>query len=140
MQRRVIPDVVSDQELVHLPADENVRAAAQLMRARNVASVLIMEDGRLHGIFTERDMVHRVVAAGRDPDQTPLRDVMTAKPDTISSGTTALDALRLMHDGGYRHLPVVDQGCVVGVVSRRDFLGVEKAQLDDETATWEIIG
>jgi CBS domain-containing protein len=64
---------------------------------------------------------------------------MTPDPDTVSSDTTAIDALRLMQDGGYRHLPVVDSGRVLGVVSRRDFYGVEKLRLDDETALWERI-
>jgi CBS domain-containing protein len=140
MHRKVIPDVVRDQKLVHLTGEASVREAARLMRKCNVGSVLIMEQGRLQGIFTERDTVHRVVAEGRDPDKTVLREVMTSKPDTVAPGTTALDALRLMHDGGYRHLPVVAEGRVVGLVSRRDFLGAEKARLEDETATWERIG
>jgi CBS domain-containing protein len=117
-----------------------VREAAKVMHGRNVGSVLIIEDGRLEGILTERDVVHRVVAAGRDPDGTLLGEVMTRDPDTVLPDTTALDALRRMHDGGYRHLPVVEKGRVVAVVSRRDFLGGEKAQLDDETAIWERIG
>ncbi len=140
MMRKIIPDVVHDQALVHLEADATVREAAELMRAHNVATILIMEDDRLLGIFTERDMVHRVVAEGRDPEETTLGAVMTRDPDTVARDMTALDALRLMQDGGYRHLPVVSRGKVVGVVSRRDFVGIEKAQLDDETATWERIG
>jgi CBS domain-containing protein len=64
---------------------------------------------------------------------------MTPEPDTIRSDTIAIEALRLMQDGGYRHLPVVDDGQVLGVVSRRDFYGAEKARLDDETAMWERI-
>ena len=140
MLRKIIPDVIRDPQPVHLPAAAGVRAAARLMRDRNVGSVLIIEDGRLEGIFTERDMVHRVVAEGRDPDGTALGEVMTRDPDTVPPDTTALDALRRMQDGGYRHLPVVEAGQVVAVVSRRDFLGGEKARLDDETAMWERIG
>jgi CBS domain-containing protein len=140
MLRKIIPDVVRDPQPVHLTASASVREAAKVMHGRNVGSVLIIEDGRLEGIFTERDVVHRVVAAGRDPDGTLLGEVMTRDPDTVLPDTTALDALRRMHDGGYRHLPVVEKGRVVAVVSRRDFLGGEKAQLDDETAIWERIG
>jgi CBS domain-containing protein len=84
-------------------------------------------------------MTYRVVAEGRDPDKTSAREVMTPDPDTVSPDTTAIDALRLMQDGGYRHLPVVDGRSVLCVVSRRDFFGVEKARLDDETALWERI-
>jgi CBS domain-containing protein len=140
MLRKIIPDVIRDPQAVHLLANAGVREAAKLMRERNVGSVLIIEAGRLEGIFTERDMVHRVVAAGRDPDATVLGEVMTRDPDTIAPDATALDALRRMQDGGYRHLPVVEGGRVVAVVSRRDFLGGEKARLDAETAVWERIG
>ena len=140
MLRKIIPDVIRDQETVHLTSDATVREAARLMQQRNVGSMLVMEQGRLDGILTERDVVQRVVAAGRDPDQTRLEEVMTKNPDTVRPEATALDALRLMQDGGYRHLPVVDQGRVLAVVSRRDFLGAEKARLDDETAVWERIG
>ena len=134
MQRRVVPDVVRDQILACLAPDATVRAAARLMTERNLGSVLIVEDGHLAGIFTERDMVCRVVAADRDPDQTPLADVMTEEPDTVAPETTALDALRRMDDGGYRHLPVVERGRLVAIVSRRDFAGVEQTQLEQETA------
>ena len=84
-------------------------------------------------------MSYRVVAEGRDFDETTVAEVMTPDPDTIGSDTMAIEALRLMQDGGYRHLPVVDDGRVLGVVSRRDFYGAEKARLDDETALWERI-
>lgn len=140
MERRNILDLVRGQEVVRLTGGATVREAARLMEARNVGSVLVMEKERLAGIFTERDIVQRVVAAGRDPEDTRLAAVMTAKPDTVAPDTTALDALRLMHDGGYRHLPVVEGERVLGVVSRRDFLGAEKARLEDEIAVWEQIG
>jgi CBS domain-containing protein len=110
------------------------------MRERHVGSVLIAAADRLEGIFTERDMVFRVVAEGRDPDATALADVMTADPDVLPPQASALDALRRMQDGGYRHLPIVDRGRLVGIVSRRDFQGEEKARLDEESGLWEKIG
>lgn len=140
MLRKIIPDVIRDQKPVHLTGGATVREAAKLMQERNVGSVLVMEAGRLEGILTERDVVQRVVAAGREPDATRLAEVMTRDPDTVRPEATAMDALRLMQDGGYRHLPVVEDGRVVAVVSRRDFLGVEKARLDEETAVWERLG
>jgi CBS domain-containing protein len=109
------------------------------MREHNVGAVPIVEDGALKGILTVNDMTYRVIAEGRDPDKTFVREVMTPDPDTVSSDTAAIDALRLMQDGGYRHLPVVDGGRVLGLVSRRDFYGFEKARLDDETSLWESI-
>ncbi len=139
MQRRIIPDVVRGQKLLQMAATATVREAARKMRTRRVGAVLITRNGRLEGIFTERDMVSRVVAAGHDPDATRLAEVMTRNPDTIPPHATAIEALRRMNDGGYRHLPVVDRGRVVGVVSRRDFFGIEKARLEDETNLWERV-
>ena len=138
--RKVVPDVVSNQELLELPPAATVRSAACAMRERRVGAVLVTTDGHLEGIFTERDMVNRVVAEGRDPDHTTLAEVMTADPDTITPSTTAIEALRRMNDGGYRHLPIVDRGRLVGIVSRRDFHGDEKARLDDESDIWKKIG
>ena len=140
MQRKIIPDVVSGQKLVEMPGSATVFEAAKLMQANGVGSVLVTKDGSLEGIFTERDMVCRVVARGLAPEETSLDQVMTRKPDTIDANATAIEALRLMQDGGYRHLPVVQVGKLVGIVSRRDFFGVEKARLDEETSLWEEIG
>lgn len=139
MLRRIIPDVICEQQVAYVGGQATVRDAAKLMRKHNVGAVLILEDEALKGILTVNDMTYRVVAEGRDPDKTSAREVMTPDPDTVSPDATAIDALRLMQDGGYRHLPVVDGKCVLCVVSRRDFFGVEKARLDDETALWERI-
>lgn len=137
MQRKIVPDVVRDQELLALSAETTVREAAQAMQARNVGAVLIAKGERLEGIFTERDVVNRVVAAGLDPDRTQLSEVMTANPDTVGPNSTAIEALRRMEDGGYRHLPVIEHERLVGIVSRRDFFGAEKARLEKETAIWD---
>jgi CBS domain-containing protein len=102
--------------------------------------VLVAENRRqLIGIFTGRDAVCRVLAEGKDIANTTLAEVMTPDPDTILPRSTAIDALRLMRDGGYRHLPVIEGGMIVGVVSRGDFRGLEKARLDEETGFWERI-
>lgn len=139
MPRRIIPDVLRDRNVVHLTRKANAREAARLMRTHNVGSVLIIEDGAVKGILTVADMAYRVVAEGRNPDETVLGEIMTAGPDTIGPDTTAIEALRLMQDGGYRHLPVVEDGKVLGVVSRRDFHATEKARIEDETSLWERI-
>ena len=139
MPRRIIPDVIREQQVEYLGGQATVRQAAKLMRKHNVGAVPIIEDGSLNGILTVNDMSYRIIAEGRDPDKTFVREVMTPDPDMVSPDTTAIDALRLMQDGGYRHLPVVDGGRVLGVVSRRDFYGVDKSRLDDETALWERI-
>ena len=139
MPGRIVSDVIRAQQVVSLEGQATARQAAKLMRKHNVGAVPIVEDGALAGILTVNDMSYRVIAEGRDPDKTFVREVMTPDPDTVNSDTAAIDALRLMQDGGYRHLPVVDGGRVLGLVSRRDFYGVEKARLDDETSLWESI-
>ena len=139
MLRRIIPDVIRERQVVYLGGQATARQAAKLMRKHSVGAVLIIEDETLKGILTVNDMTYRVIAKGLDPDKILLGEVMSPDPDTVSSDTTAIDALRLMQDGDYRHLPVVDGGRVLGLVSRRDFHGVEKARLDDETTLWERI-
>jgi len=136
MPRRLIPDVVHDQTLLVLPATATVREAALRMRERHIGAVLVGGD-RLEGIFTERDMVNRVVADARDPDHTRLEEVMTKDPHTITPEASAIAALRMMQDGGYRHLPIVAGGRLVGIVSRRDLTGAEKARLEEETGYFE---
>ena len=140
MTRKIIPDVIVKQKVESVAGDTNVLHAAKIMRKHNVGALPVMEGDTLEGIVTVNDMTYRVLAAGLDPEKTPVRKVMTKDPDTVGPETTAIEALRLMQDGSYRHLPVVDGGRVCGLLSRRDFFGVEKARLDDETALWERIG
>jgi CBS domain-containing protein len=105
-----------------LPPSTSVMQAARHMHTHNVSAVLVTEgDGNLVGIFTERDAISRVLAAGRDPVATTLADVMTNNPETITPQHTATEVLRLMREARVRHLPVVDDGKAVGIVSRNDF-------------------
>lgn len=137
---RTMSDLVRNQEPLMLPPGATVQEAAARMRDRAVGAVLIAEgDGRLVGIFTGRDAVSRVLAEGKDPTATTLAEVMTYNPDTMTPKHTAIEALRLMQDGRCRHLPIVDQGRVVGIVSRGDFRGIEQDRLDEETGLWERI-
>jgi len=137
---RKMSDIVRNQVPLTLPPDATVRAACQCMRDRRVGAVLVTEaDERLLGIFTGRDAVHRVLAEGKSATRTKLAAVMTRDPDTMPPGKTAIDALRLMEYGRYRHVPIVDGGKVVGIVSRFDFSGIELDRLDEETGLWERI-
>jgi CBS domain-containing protein len=102
------------------------------LAARKVRSVLVGRKGRLEGIFTGSDLNDRVVALGLDPDATPLAEVMTRNPHTVAPDCHAIAALRLMHDRRCRHLPVCDGGRLVGIVSRRDFLGYEEDEMEHE--------
>jgi CBS domain-containing protein len=140
MTQRHMLDMVHDQTPIMLTADKSAREACELMRTRRVGAVLVVDqEDCLVGIFTGRDAVCRVTADGLDPSRTRLEEVMTAKPTTMEPGKTAIDALRLMQDGGYRHLPVTKNNHVVGIVSKGDFRGLEQAQLDQETELWERI-
>jgi CBS domain-containing protein len=135
---RKMSDIVRNQDPVTLPPNASVREACQRMRDRRVGAVLVTEgDCRLVGIFTGRDAVHRVLAEGKRAARTTLEEVMTPNPDTMPPGKIAIEALRLMEDGRYRHLPIVDDGKFVGIVSRFDFSGIELDRLDEETGLWE---
>ena len=133
-------DLIRNQNPLILPLHITVQEAAEHMRDRRVGAVLVVDEAaRLIGIFTGRDAVCRVLAAGRDPTEVTLREVMTENPDTIHTSRPAIEALRLMQDAHYRHLPIVDSGKVVGIVSRGDFSGSELDRLDEETGLWERI-
>ncbi len=132
MQRRIVPDLVSNQSLASLPPSATVRDAARIMAERHIGAVLVAVDGRLQGIFTERDLLARVVAAGLDPDDTVLGGVMTPDPDTVAPGDTALVALRRMTECGYRHLPVVSGGQMIGMVSIRDLYAAANSELAED--------
>jgi CBS domain-containing protein len=132
MSRKIVPDVIGKQSLVIVSADMTVREAAKLMHTHNIGAVMVGDVQSLKGIFTERDLAFKVVAAGRDPDKLKLADVMTPNPDTLRPEDSPHDALQRMSQGRYRHLPVVDNGRVVGMVSVRDIYGAMLHHLEDE--------
>jgi CBS domain-containing protein len=121
-----------------------VAEAARRMKERRVGALLVMREGRLAGIFTERDALFRVLAEGRDPAATRLADVMSANPRTIAPDRPFGHALHMMHEGGFRHVPVVEEGRPIGVVSARDALGPELeafvGELDDRERIFEVLG
>jgi len=118
-----VKEVMEHRSLLAATPGTSVTRAAKLMASRGVGAILVREGERLLGIFTERDVLYRVVAAGRDPRMTALGDVMTRDPRTVKPGTTFGTALVIMHEHGFRHLPVVDDaGAVVGIISARNAL------------------
>ncbi len=141
MMQRHVEDLLNHRRLVSLPSGASARDAARRMKAARVASVLVIGpgDGRIEGIFTERDLTDRVVADGLDPDATPLSAVMTPCPVTADLDSTACEALRRMARDGLRHLPVTHDGHAVGMLSMRDFLGAELAVLERERAMMETL-
>lgn len=132
MKRRIMPDIVDQQELWTIAPQTTVLEAARLMAQRRIGAAMVLSEGHLVGIFSERDLTHRVVAPGLDPATTRVAAVMTANPVTIGPGDGASDALELMRTHGFRHLPVVDGGRPVGMVSVRDLYDAVKEQLEED--------
>lgn len=117
----VIDDKAGADELIAVDAGALVIDAVRVMAERHVGAVIIRnEDGLVDGIFTERDLLTRVVAAGRDPATTPMSMVMTREVRFVSPGTTVEAALALMHVNRHRHLLVIDGPRVYGLLSMRD--------------------
>lgn len=114
-----------DGAMLSTSPDVTVLAAAILMNERGTGSVLIMEDDRLVGIFTERDLMRRVVAMVKDPASTPLRDVMTTALVTCTPQASMSDCGTLMSDRRIRHLPVIEGDKVVGMITTGDLLAHE---------------
>jgi CBS domain-containing protein len=137
---REMAEIIRNQKPLTLLPDRTVREACEHMHARRVGAVLVTDErGQLLGIFTGRDAV-RVLAREKEAATLPLGQIMTKEPAYLPPRYTAVDALRLMRDGGFRHVPVVENGVLVGVVSRGDFRGLEQDRLDEETGLWERIG
>lgn len=129
-------EIIRNQKPLTLPPHATVQEACRHMHDRRIGAVLVTKGkGELVGIFTGRDAV-RVMAEGKEVS-TPLRQVMSRDPHCLPPRHTAIHALRLMRDGGFRHVPVVEDGVVIGVVSRGDFRGLEQDRLDEETGIWE---
>jgi CBS domain-containing protein len=122
-----------------LPESCTILEAVRLMSDRHIGAVLVVDEGRLKGIFSERDALARVMAEGRDPAATTLSEVMTENPRTAIPQMSAVAALFMMRDGGFRHLPVVEDGEVKGVISMRDFIGAEFQEVDEQLDYAELL-
>ena len=122
MYSQRVRDVMERKQLLLASPETSVSEAAKLMANAKVSAVLVLEHERLIGIFTERDAVSRVIAKDRDARTTRLADVMTASPKNIAPDKTFGYALLMMHENGFRHVPVVANDRVVGLVSARNAL------------------
>ncbi|HEX9406419.1 MAG TPA: CBS domain-containing protein [Thermoanaerobaculia bacterium] len=123
-----IGEIIKGNPLFHVKSSDNVRDVAKIMSSKNVGAVAVLDSGRLVGIFSERDLMKRVVAAGLNPEQTQVGKVMTEDLVVGSPKDDINDALQKMHSIGCRHLPIVDGGNLVGMISLRDLL-----EIDDDT-------
>jgi CBS domain-containing protein len=127
-----VKEVMEKRRRVTAAPGTTVARAAKMMAAKNVGAVMVVEDKRLVGIFTERDAVFRVIAEGRDPRATRLDEVMTAKPLTVAPDETFGKALLMMLEGGFRHVPVVKDGKPVGLVCSRNALDPDMEEFVSE--------
>lgn len=125
--------VMERKKILTAPPQTSVRDAARLMARRKVGAVMVVEDKRLVGIFTERDAVFRVVARGRDAQATPLAEVMTPAPHTMTPDELFGHALLVMHENGFRHMPIVENGEPVGIVSSRKALDPDLEEFISES-------
>ena len=132
MPIRSIRVIIAGQTPITAPKTATVIEAARLMRMHTIGSIMVVDGTRLIGIFTERDALFRVLAGGRDPATTRLADVMTPQPQTIHPDEPFLRALRMMHEGNFRHMPVVEFDRPLGVVSVRDALDEDLVELREE--------
>lgn len=144
MPDRPIRMIIEDQHPVTASPEITVSAAARLMKKHRIGAVLVVDGDRLAGIFTERDALFRVIAEGRDPASTRVAEVMTPNPRTIEPDRPFGHALHLMYEGEFRHVPVVENGRPLGMVSARDALGPDLQQfiadLETRTHIGEILG
>jgi CBS domain-containing protein len=129
---KTIGGIVTGREVYHIRVDDSVRDAARYMTERRVGAVAVLDGNRLAGILSERDIMSRVVATKLDPDTTRVKDVMT-RDLVVGDATESHDeGLRKMKQAGCRHLPVVEEDRLVGMVSARDLMQIDLTEKDEE--------
>jgi CBS domain-containing protein len=134
-----VRSVMDRKKVLTASAATTVKRAASMMARKKVGAVLVLEEGRLVGIFTERDALFNVIARGRDPEKTRLADVMTEKPKTIEPAKSFGYALLMMRELGFRHLPVLEKGRVLGMVTARIALDPALEEFTSESRRREAI-
>lgn len=140
MPKRIIKNIIADRNLLSAGKTMTVRAACRLMAERKMGAMLVVEGGRIAGIFTERDALNKVLAASLDPDATTLEQVMVHDPQTIRADKPLAYALLMMAEGGFRHVPVIDDdGEPLGMVSARDALGQDLVDLERDMQRLEAL-
>jgi CBS domain-containing protein len=128
----LICDLLKKQSLISADSHHTVLEVARMMVEHNIGAVPVLQDGQLKGIFSERDLMSRVVVAGKDPARTPVSQVMTEDPLTVDPGDSLETCMTLMKRHGFRHLPICAGRELKGVVSLRDILLQNLDEKDDE--------
>ena len=127
-----ICDLIKTQEIYHAEMSDSVLQTVQAMVEKNIGAVPVLHNGKLVGIFSERDLMQRVVAESRDARSTCLAEVMTDDPLTINMNEDLESCMALMRRHNFRHLPVCHEGQLIGIVSLRDILLHDLNEKDDE--------
>lgn len=127
-----VMDVIYAKQLFHVEETDMVADAARRMEELQCGAILVLNKGELSGVFSERDLMRRVVLEHRDPETTPVRDVMSTNLKTIDEAASLEDAMQAMTDHGCRHLPVMREGRVVSFLSMRDLMHFELASKTEE--------
>jgi len=123
-------DLVKDRKIYSVDAGRTVLEAARFMMEHNIGALPVVRNGELAGIFSERDIMNRVVAVGRTPAYTVVSEVMTANPRAVSLDESIEECMFIMHEFGFRHLPIVDGKELKGLVSLRDVVMHQAAELE----------
>jgi CBS domain-containing protein len=123
-------ELVKDRKLYSVEATRTVLEAARFMMEHNIGALPVLRNGELTGILSERDIMNRVVAVGRTPGTTAVSEVMTANPRAVPADETIEECLFIMREFGFRHLPIVDGKDLRGLVSLRDVLMHQTAELE----------
>jgi len=126
-------ELVKDRRLYSVDAGRTVLEAARYMMEHNVGAVPVVRSGDLVGILSERDIMNRVVAVGRTPGTTDVSEVMTPNPRAVPADETIEECLFIMREFGFRHLPIVDGKQLKGLVSLRDVLMHQAAEIERQT-------
>lgn len=136
---RLVKDVMERKYAQTLSPETTVSKAAEHMAKKKIGAVMVVEEDRLVGVFSERDALFRVIARGLDARTTRLADVMTAEPKTVGPNTSYGYALVMMQENGFRHAPVIDNGKPIGMVSSRNAMDPDMEEFRSEANRREYI-
>jgi CBS domain-containing protein len=129
-----LSEVLECREFFYVEVGQTVRQVARRMSDLNVGAILVLDSGALRGLFSERDLMRRVVAADQNPDSTRVESVMTTDVVAIDESSSTEQAMALMRRYGCRHLPVLRGSRVLGMVSMRDLMNLELEEKTQEIA------
>ena len=129
----LIYDLIKDRRVYSIDANNTVLEAARFMMEHNIGALPVLRNGELAGIFSERDIMNRVVAVGRTPGTTAVTEVMTANPRAVSPEESIEECLFIMREFGFRHLPIVDGKNLQGLISLRDVLMHQATEIERQT-------